>query len=213
MPPTLLGKSIKAPAPAAKAAGLSAVIVRRSWVSLVGGCLILMAMAGASASLRPRLVGFSPDDTSVISALAPLEVPVAYATSGTAPLPVSPDLCKGVTIPATPIFPIIPDVVNAGPTGCNPAYWNAAIIGAIGYKGIYILNWFAFVVAVCMTIYAGLLYISGFANEANVKKAKSILVICYTGLIIVFAARIILLGFANTFSDSNNDSINSTITK
>lgn len=105
------------------------------------------------------------------------------------------------------VFPLLPSGIMPTPalTGtvdpaappavvCTPPYWNIFIIEVFLYKGLAILNYAAGAFAVIFTVYAGLLYLTGVASEANVKTAKGILVATYVGLIIVILARVIVYG-------------------
>lgn len=129
--------------------------------------------------------------------------------------PVDPDPCAYSKISGsynpTTIFPLLPtNILSQAPSsgttfGCTPPYWNLDIFKVLAWKIIGLLNWVALTIAVILTIYSGLLYISGFANEGNVKKAKSILIAAYVGLIIVLTARIILFGTIQTLTQKSID--------
>ena len=82
---------------------------------------------------------------------------------------------------------------------CSPAYWNKNILTLIAWKALSLMYWIASVLAVIITIYAGLLFISGFASEENTKTAKKLLVACYTGVVIIILGRIILYGVIQPF--------------
>ena len=91
------------------------------------------------------------------------------------------------------VFPLLPSsILSSDGNGCSPPFWNLSIVAILAYKIITLLDWLAAVLAVILTVYAGLLYISGFANEKNVDLAKKILSAAYTGLLIVIFARVIL---------------------
>jgi hypothetical protein len=94
---------------------------------------------------------------------------------------------------ATRIFPLVPkSITSSDSVGCGPSYWTLKILTIFLYKVLGLLNYAALVIATVFTIVAGLLYISGFANEANAKTAKKVLTTTYVGLIIVLSARLIL---------------------
>jgi len=102
------------------------------------------------------------------------------------------------------IFPVIPNGVRglnaAGdpdPTVCSPPYWGREIIYFFIFKALAILNWFAEALAIIMTLYAGILYMTGFYNEGNAKTAKTMLIGIYSGLAIVFLARTIVYSGIN----------------
>jgi hypothetical protein len=82
---------------------------------------------------------------------------------------------------------------------CSPAYWNRNILILIAWKVLYLLYWMAGILAVIITVYAGLLFISGFASEENTKTAKKLLVACYTGIVIIILGRVILYGTIQPF--------------
>ena len=106
------------------------------------------------------------------------------------------------------IFPILPSAIltskdKAGvDTNCSPPYWNLDIFRVLLYKGFGLLNYVIEITAVIMTIYAGILYLSGFANEKNVATAKTLLIATYTGLIISLSATLILRTTIGIFADS-----------
>ncbi len=102
------------------------------------------------------------------------------------------------------IFPIIPNGVrgldssgNLSPTVCSPAYWGRDVLYFFVYKGLAVLNWFAEALAIILTLYAGILYMTGFYNEGNVKTAKTMLIGVYTGLAIVLLAKTIVYSGIN----------------
>jgi hypothetical protein len=86
---------------------------------------------------------------------------------------------------------------------CSQGFWTREVFYWFVYKALAILNWFATAVAILLTIYGGILYISGFANEANAKKAKGIIIGAYVGLAIVFLAKIMVYGAINLVSNEN----------
>lgn len=102
------------------------------------------------------------------------------------------------------VFPLLPIEILTDPLGggekCTPADWTFEIYEILAWKILIILNWLAGTLAILFTIYAGLLYIGGFANEGNIKKAKSILIATYLGLVLVIMARVILYGTIAIFS-------------
>lgn len=110
---------------------------------------------------------------------------------------------------SVPIFPLIPSGLYGGnlpdgtPSKCTVSLWNLSVFQVLIYKALGLLNWILFVFALSFTVYAGVLYISGFANEGNVKKARGILVGTYVGLIIALSARLIMGGVVAAFGDSN----------
>ena len=119
---------------------------------------------------------------------------------------------------ANTIFPILPSTilptpadpddptVNPDPNiGCTPAFWNLRVFLVIMYKMLGLLNWTAGALAILLTVYAGLLYISGFASEANTKTAKKIVITAYTGLIIVLSARLIVNFAVRQVTNQNVD--------
>lgn len=93
------------------------------------------------------------------------------------------------------IFPLVPsELVSNNANECSPPYWNLLVVLYFAYKALRLVNGIAYIMAVTFTVIAGLYYIAGFANEANIKKGKSILLATYIGLIIVLSARLILYG-------------------
>jgi len=107
------------------------------------------------------------------------------------------------------LFPLIPpEILN--PTGCGPSLWTLPIFDILIFKFLGILNWLIFTFALGFTIYAGVLYVSGFANEGNVKRARTILITTYVGLIIALSARLIMGAVVATVADNNvNSALNS----
>jgi hypothetical protein len=102
---------------------------------------------------------------------------------------------------ARKIFPLIPSNLLADPSKektsedkCSPPYWNLAIVIIMSYKILGLLNWIATTLAIMLTVYAGLLYLTAFASDDRAKTAKKIVIAAYVGLIIVFSARLLLYG-------------------
>jgi hypothetical protein len=140
------------------------------------------------------------------------------ATSGTpsGPVEVASPTCDlgnadiSASFNSQKIFPILPKVIldaYSGP-GCSPAFWNLGIIVVLVWKVVGLLNWIAGILAVLLTVYAGLLYIGGFANESYVGTAKKILTASYVGLAIVIFARLILYApvqFLSAAGTTTND--------
>ena len=103
----------------------------------------------------------------------------------------------------TNIFPIIPDAVNTLPqtvydpttgnsittTYCSPPFWTRQVMYLFVYKGLAILNWLAEALAIIITLYAGILYMTAVYSEGNAKTAKAWLIGAYGGLAIVFLAK------------------------
>jgi len=201
MPRTFLGKPIpntSRPVPRP----IRGSVWRRLWLSPIVrniGFLLIVASMGIVMA-------------SVAHAATPTASPTTTPSSSTTNDTYDPNACTTLGLDATKvsIFPLF-DSSIMNPNGCNPTNWNLTVMDYLASKALYVLNWFAGVAAVCLTVYAGLLYISGFATEANVKQAKTLLVVCYTGLIIVFGARLILLGTVQFLGGTVNDtSINGT---
>jgi hypothetical protein len=109
------------------------------------------------------------------------------------------------TLDASKVFPIIPPELQV--TGkCPSEYWNLDVARYFAYKGLTAINWFAGAAAILMTVYSGLLYMTGFANEANTKKAKAVLIATYVGLLITILARVILFGSLQLTQSGSLDS-------
>ncbi|MBU6388971.1 hypothetical protein KGQ71_00470 [Patescibacteria group bacterium] len=104
------------------------------------------------------------------------------------------NLFAGADAPDKQIFPLIPASISSGGSICPPQAWNIGIVYFFAVKALILANWLAVALAIILTVYAGLLYISGFANEKNVQTAKTWLISVYTGLLIVILARIIVYG-------------------
>ena len=100
------------------------------------------------------------------------------------------------------IFPFIPTELTVK-GGCGPTTWNRDVISYFIYKILVIFNWVAGAATIMLTIYGGILYTTGFANEATVKTAKSIIIGAYTGLIIVILARVLVYSTVDLFSNTN----------
>lgn len=131
------------------------------------------------------------------------------------PIAVQPGSCAGVitnsknplidskgNFVSTKVFPLVPDELKTPP--CTPEVWDRNVVTYFILKGLVVLNWLAGTLAVLATLYAGLLYISGFAKEDNVKKAKTLLAATYTGLFIVIFARIIIFSTADLLSKNSS---------
>jgi uncharacterized membrane protein YphA (DoxX/SURF4 family) len=67
------------------------------------------------------------------------------------------------------------------------------------------VNWLAMAIVTIFVIYGGVLLILGFQNEENAKKGRRVITFALTGLIIVLAARFIILGAGALFSNSGNE--------
>lgn len=68
---------------------------------------------------------------------------------------------------------------------------------------LLILGWISFalpyagLLAFVGILYAGFLYVTGFADEGNISKAKNIMMWSIVGLIIIFSAYVIVATFIN----------------
>jgi hypothetical protein len=114
------------------------------------------------------------------------------------------------------LFPLIPDGIRGvnrdgvdvtapgneakATEQCSRPFWNRQVFFWFIYKALAILNWFALALTILLTMYAAFLYITGFANENNVKTAKGILTSAYVGLAIVFLAKILVFGAVSAVS-------------
>lgn len=183
--------------------------------------IALLGLAGLLAVLAVQL-NFAPAGLVSNAGISWLKAETALAASPTPAVSLSPrpspsptpynsanDPCSLASLRAhgvnpTILFPFVPPgLLSPDDTGCSPARWGLDVFKLLTYKILGILNWLAFTLAIIFTVYAGLLYVAGFANEANVKKAKSILIACYVGLAVVIGARIILYGTISAFSNGN----------
>ncbi len=116
------------------------------------------------------------------------------------------------------LFPLIPDGIRGvkrdGTTDlekqCSQGFWTRDVAYWFVYKGLAILNWLATALAILLTIYGGVLYMTGFANEANVKKAKGIITGAYIGLAIVFLAKILVYGSVTLVSNTDPTKVGAT---
>lgn len=88
---------------------------------------------------------------------------------------------------------------------CAPAFWDMSVFVMLAYKVLLLLNWVAGSLAVIFTVYAGILYMTGFTNEGNVKKAKTLLFTSYGGFIIVLCAWLLVYSSARVVADRNID--------
>jgi hypothetical protein len=113
------------------------------------------------------------------------------------------------------LFPFIPDGISGYDTNgkqittmspdeankvCSQPFWGREVAYWFIYKALAILNWIATALAILLTLYAAVLYITGYASENNVKKAKSILTGAYIGLAIVFLAKVLVFAAVNIVS-------------
>jgi hypothetical protein len=114
------------------------------------------------------------------------------------------------------LFPIIPDGISGytfdgkkvselasteQSKWCTQAFWERTVVYWFVIKILAFINWAATALAILLFLYAGVLYISGFASEANAKKAKQVIGAAITGLVIVILARVIVLGAVALVSD------------
>jgi hypothetical protein len=120
------------------------------------------------------------------------------------------------------LFPFVPDGISGWDANgnrvetltadqrnavCQPGFWTREVFYWFGYKVLAILNWLAMAAAIILTIYGGLLYISSYANEANAKKAKGIIVGAFIGLAIIFLAKVLVYGAVNIISGQDPSDI------
>lgn len=118
--------------------------------------------------------------------------------------------CDEIDLKNVKLFPLIPDAIrNTAEGGCNPQSWNRRIFVFLAYKLLGVLNYLAGAIAIIATIFGGILYLTGFASEANIKKAKSVIVGAYIGFAIVLLARLLVQGSFYLFGDGSTDFSNS----
>ena len=110
------------------------------------------------------------------------------------------------TFNAKTITPILPTVILDGSV-CSPPYWGLDIIKIFIYKVMSLLNYLILTAAIILTIYAGILYLTGFQSEANIKKSKTILTSTYIGLIISLSATLILRTTISIAADSKGQNV------
>ena len=121
---------------------------------------------------------------------------------------VAPTKCSAYSSPVSDtfnvnsLFPILPSVI-LNSDSCSPPYWNLDIIKIFIYKVMALLNYSILVAAIVLTIYAGILYLTGFQNEGNIKQSKTILTTTYVGLIISLSATLILRTTISIAADCN----------
>jgi hypothetical protein len=115
-----------------------------------------------------------------------------------------------VAFEPTNIFPILPSAILTGvdnsgnATNCTPPYWNFDIIRVLMYKVLALLNYGIEVAAIIFTLYAGILYLTGFRAEKNIETAKKLLIATYTGMIISLSATLLLRSAVSAFADPNS---------
>lgn len=185
------------------------------------------ALARSIAANERRLAAVTPSPTASTST-AP---PAAGGGASTVPDPCPPAVVSrefktirnashvaGEVRNDVILFPIVPDGINGydrdgkkSDTACSPPFWNRAVVFWFVYKALAFLNWLAMALAILLSLYGGILYITGFANEGNVKKAKGIIIGAYTGLIIVFLAKILVFGAINLISDEDPRNVESPV--
>ncbi len=163
----------------------------------LGGLLMSSPALAASIPNPCAAVIAKPGSTLKTSALPllPKELFTPNIIPSPAPTP-APGAPPAAVTPAPKVTP-----------QCNPTYWTRQVYNVIALRILNLLNWTAGSLAVVITVYAGTLYVMGFMNEANVKKAKSLLITAYTGLAIVFLSRAILYG---TVAVITGDDVNPT---
>lgn len=86
---------------------------------------------------------------------------------------------------------------------CSQGFWTRDVVYWFIYKGLAFLNWAAVAVGIILVLYGSLLYMTGFASEENVKKAKGIIIGTFVGLAIVLLAKVIVYGAVNAISGKN----------
>ena len=227
MPRTFLGKSV----PSSKET-LPKRPERKSWILFVLAPAVLLSsslyllnssfpslsVSSQSISNPARSAQTNQRAFAAISGSASQTITLADASGVDPANPCSIASLKAANINIGAIFPLLPAGImpTAVPSGtevsptspakvCTPAFWNIDIVCIFLYKALAILNYLAGALAVIFTVYAGLLYISGVASEANVKKAKAILIATYLGLLIVIFAKVIVYGpIAHLSADGSN---------
>lgn len=118
--------------------------------------------------------------------------------------------CDEINLASVKLFPLIPaEIRSTAEGGCNPQTWNRRIFVFLAYKLLGVLNYLAGAIAITATIFGGILYLTGFASEANIKKAKSVIIGAYIGFAIVLLARLLVQGSFFLFGDGNTDFSNS----
>lgn len=162
---------------------------------------ILLVMTGSSyLFVTSQAPVYNQPSTSTNSEVRTLGVATVHASSTT---PTDP--CGDATKSPGIVFPLVPDALL--PKGaCPPTQWNLTVIRYFAEKSLVFLNWFAAAVAILLTVWAGLLYMAGFLNEANTKTAKTVLTNTYIGLIIVMLARLIVFGRIQSITAPTYDS-------
>ena len=223
MAKTFLGKPV--PVPRKEAAPFQPG--RFSWVLYVFGPL---AIAGAILYLGSFQSPAPFSGMSLRNLGSARLVERAYAAGATYANPCAYSKIRN-TFNMNTIFPLLPTSINPpqptpnpttnlipqqDPNKCSPVYWNADVMWVLAYKALALLNYVAYALAVILTIYAGLMYLSGFANEANAKKGKTILIATYVGLALVMLSRLIVYGtyqvLTNKAADPNTvDPVNITV--
>ena len=196
MPETFLGMPIPKmqPPPALK----KRKTTTREWAVLA---LFSFVLVGCMQLNQEPLVGqrvFSEPTQSIrILSSTSSKVPVA-APLPSAAVPATVTQCDvskpplSVTFNVKTIFPLLPLSILGEHDICSPPYWNLDVIKIFIYKAMALLNYLILVAAIILTIYAGIMYLTGFQNEGNIKKAKGILGATYVGLIISLSATLIL---------------------
>jgi hypothetical protein len=102
-------------------------------------------------------------------------------------------------------LPLIDDaLMSTAPGGCNAGLWNADVVNYFAWKAIYLLDWIAGAAAILLLVYGGILYISSYLSEGNIKKAKGIIQAAIIGLVIVVTARYIIAVALVFYSDNSS---------
>lgn len=179
-----------------------------SWLILVAGPVVIIGSLAALAFATPFSSSDPVSTEATTRSLGNISSDRALAAENNVPLtanattPACTTVLRGLD--ANKMFPIIPPELRDD-NKCPSSRWNLDVARYFAYKALTIINWLASTVAVILTVYAGLLYIGGFASEGNIKKAKSILIASYVGLVIVILARVILYGSIQTTLKNNYD--------
>jgi hypothetical protein len=197
-----------------------------------GGALsraLAVSSTSAISGMSTRVLGSTEPDQKVLDPCTRYVVGKAFQTGGSAGIS-TPDPITKKTEPVYTggrlvIFPLIPNGIRglddsgkpivASDTDsnvskdntpiCTPPFWNRLVVFWFVYKGLAILNWLAGAGALLLTLYAGLLYITGYASENNVKTAKTLLIATYTGLIIILLAKFLVYSSINLFTAQDPD--------
>ncbi len=131
--------------------------------------------------------------------------------SGIALFPIVPDGLRGfLTYDGGTVSPVASaqersKLIFEGGKVCTPPQWTLPVAWYFLQKAFIGITWLATVATTLFLLYAGVLYLTGFANEKNVEQAKKLITASLTGLILVLLGQLAVGAVIRLLSNDPND--------